>query len=252
MDSFNRLITKVNRKVRTDKKNEYIVIHYVGAVSSAYNNAKYFEKEYRGASAHYFVDENSIWQVVEDKDDAWHVGTNKGYKNGARNWNSIGIEMCCKKDEKGNFYFEEQTVKNTIELTRYLAKKYGIDTKYHIARHFDCTGKLCPKPWIDDETQWIKFLKEVQKEDNMLDGKVVTMITNLCNKYGEENIEKAISRLVETYIDDGQPAPWAVKEIEEAKALELTDGSRPEMFTTRQEAMIMCLRTYKKIKEEEK
>ena len=76
------------------------------------------------------------------------------------------------------------------------------------------------------------------------------MLQELSDKYGENNVKKALSRLIETYVDDGEPAPWAMKEVEEAKELGLTDASRPEMFTTRQEAMIMCLRTYKKIKEE--
>ena len=85
----------------------------------------------------------------------------------------------------------------------------------------------------------------------MLDGKVVELINRLVDRYGEDNIERALNRLIETYIDDGQPAPWAVSEVEEAKELGLTDASRPEMYTTRQETMIMCLRTYKKMKEEE-
>lgn len=166
MDSFNRLITKVNRKVRTDKKIEYIVIHYVGAVSSAYNNAKYFEKEYRGASAHYFVDENSIWQVVEDKDDAWHVGTNKGYKNGARNWNSIGIELCCKNN--GNWYFEPQTIDNAIWLTKALMKKYNIPIE-NVTTHYLTTGKICPEPFVREPKLWQDFLSSLEEEEMFVD-----------------------------------------------------------------------------------
>jgi len=78
------------------------------------------------------------------------------------------------------------------------------------------------------------------------------MLQELSNKYGEENVKKALTRLIETFVDDGEPSGWAVEEVEEAKDLGLTDASRPEMFTTRQETMIMCLRTYKKLKEEEK
>lgn len=70
-------LTSVNRTKKKGKKNLYLVIHWVGAVSSAYQNAKYFEQEYRGASAHYFVDDNSIYQVVEDSDAAWHCGGKK-------------------------------------------------------------------------------------------------------------------------------------------------------------------------------
>lgn len=110
--------------------------------------------------------------------------------------------------------------------------------------------ELKKRPW--DTYGKLSWLEYIEGDNNMLDGKIVTMITRLCDKYGEDVIEKAISRLADTYIDDGQPAPWAYKEVEEAKQLGLTDASRPEMFTTRQEAMIMCLRTYKKFKEEEK
>ena len=71
---INQNITNRNYTKGNNRKIEYIVIHYVGAVSSAKNNTIYFKNEYRGASAHYFVDDNSIWQCVLDKDVAWHCG----------------------------------------------------------------------------------------------------------------------------------------------------------------------------------
>ena len=138
--TFNRLITKVNRTEMSKKKNEWIVIHYVGAVSTAENNARYFEKEYRGASANYFVDETSIWQVVEDKDAAWHVGGAKVYYNTARNNNSIGIEMCCKQKD-GEWYIEPETIDNTIWLTKMLMAKYEIPIS-RITTHYLTTRKM--------------------------------------------------------------------------------------------------------------
>lgn len=106
--------------------------------------------------------------------------------------------------------------------------------------------KLKDRPWgTYGKLRWIRY----EEDHEMLDGEIVEMLNRLVDKYGENNLEKAISRLTDTYIDDGNPAPWAIKEVEEAKELGLTDASRPEMFTTRQETMIMCLRTYKKIKE---
>lgn len=122
MLNVQKKITKVNRTILTSKKNEWIIIHYVGGVSTAHANAIYFENSNRKASANYFVDENEIWQVVENKDAAWHIGANK-YYNSARNNNSIGIEMCCKL-KNGIWYFDDKTIQNTIELTRYLMKKY--------------------------------------------------------------------------------------------------------------------------------
>ena len=61
------LITKRNYTKGNNRSIKYIVIHFVGAVSSAKNNAIYFKSTYRGASAHYFVDENDIYRDVEDK-----------------------------------------------------------------------------------------------------------------------------------------------------------------------------------------
>lgn len=142
MLKINRKITLVNRTKLENKRNMWIVVHYVGAVSSAKANANYFYSQNRKASANYFVDENEIWQVVEDTDGAWHIGGAVKYYNSARNNNSIGIEMCCKKDANGKFYFEEGTIKNTIALSRYLAKKYGVDVQHHICRHYDCTRQI--------------------------------------------------------------------------------------------------------------
>ena len=104
---------------------------------------------------------------------------------------------------------------------------YGVVETDLKKRPWDTYGKL----------SWINYIVEME-DYNMLD--------RLCDKYGEHIVENALSRLIETYIDDGNPAPWAAKEVEEAKALGLTDASRPEMYTTRQEVMLMCLRAYKK------
>ena len=69
-------ITNFNhRKDDTTNDIEYIVIHDTGNQNdSDEGNANYFSADGRNASAHYFVDDNSITQVVEDKDIAWHVG----------------------------------------------------------------------------------------------------------------------------------------------------------------------------------
>ena len=99
---INKKILLVNWTYRNTVP-KYIVIYYVGCVSTAANNASYFYSTYRGASANYFVDERSIWQVVEDKNTAWHCGSKNGvyYYKECRNNNSIGIEMCCKKTKNG-------------------------------------------------------------------------------------------------------------------------------------------------------
>lgn len=173
MVKINKLITPYNFTPITNKRNMWVVIHYVGAVSSAKNNALYFyNNDLRGtsraSSANYFVDPKEIWQSVEDYNGAWHIGAYK-YYNSARNNNSIGIEMCCKKDAHGKWYIEPQTIENTVQLTAKLLLKYNLDIS-RCVRHFDCTGKLCPEPLVRDESAWIDFINRVKEAmQNMAD-----------------------------------------------------------------------------------
>ena len=165
-----RKITPYNFSRVSNRDIKYIVIHYVGAVSSAKNNASYYANNRLSASAHYFVDENEIWQSVEEHHNAWHCGGGLQGNNGHSlykicfNSNSIGIEMCCKK-KNGEWYFEPETVENTVKLTRHLMKKYNIPIG-NVIRHYDVTGKNCPAPYVN-ETEWAKFKRKITGEDEL-------------------------------------------------------------------------------------
>ena len=163
-------------------KNEYIVIHYTaGANDSAEAVAKYFVNlrkrnfwvgdRFRYASAHFVVDEKSIFQCVDSKLTAWHCGDNKYiYSKGGSlfgkctNYNSVGIEMC-KQLDKLNF----ATIENSIHLTKRLMKKYKINAK-NVIRHYDVSGKHCPAKMIDDtieyKNNWNIFKKCIALSDN--------------------------------------------------------------------------------------
>lgn len=154
-------LTKYNYTTLHNKDIQYIVIHYVGSVSSAKSNAAYFANNKLQSSAHYFVDETSIWQSVKDKDIAWHCGGGLQGDSGhtfykkCTNYNSIGVEMCCKQTSSGKWYFQDSTVKNTAELVRHLMKKYNIPIE-RVIRHYDVTGKNCPAPYVKEDA-WEKF-----------------------------------------------------------------------------------------------
>ena len=152
-------LTPVNRSIRSSRAIQYIVIHYVGATGSAKNNAIYFGSRYVGASAHYFVGHagEEIYQVVADKDIAWHCGTTGTYRHPeCRNSNSIGIELCCWQNEDG-WYFDPETVTNAIALTKQLMAQYSIPAD-HVLRHYDVTGKICPEPMVRDSAVWDAFV----------------------------------------------------------------------------------------------
>ena len=65
MIELKKKLTLYNFEKMSSKVNRYIVVHYVGGESSAKNNADYFYNNKLSSSAHYFVDENEIWQVVD-------------------------------------------------------------------------------------------------------------------------------------------------------------------------------------------
>lgn len=154
-------LTTKNYNPMTNKINKYLVIHYVGAVSTAWANSLYFKSEYRGASANWFVDDIEAVQVVKDSDRAWHCGD--GLKNGdggkyfnkCTNSNSIGIEMCCFMNN-GKLDISEETIANTIELVKELMAKYNIPVE-NVIRHYDVTNKICPAPFVENESRWNDF-----------------------------------------------------------------------------------------------
>ena len=159
---------------RNGQQIEYIVLHYVGAVSSAKANAVYLNRDGNlGWSAHFFTDEHSIWQSVPLDESAGHCGVD--YSNGrapfwgkCRNKNSIGIEMCCKKDANGAWFIEPETVTRTVALVRWLMEYLNIPAA-NVIRHYDVCWKMCPEPWVINPNQWYDFKKRLaepeQKED---------------------------------------------------------------------------------------
>lgn len=76
MDIIKRFIN-YNTSSRKGTQIKYIVIHDTGNNSKGANaeaHYRYFNGGNRSASAHYFVDDKIILQIVEDEKAAWHVG----------------------------------------------------------------------------------------------------------------------------------------------------------------------------------
>ena len=154
----------------------YLVYHYTGNDGDrAANNAKYFQNNIVKASAHYFVDDTTVWRSVPDLKVAWSVGGSK-YANADKtgggtmygvitNTNSISIEMC-DTIRNGVYQASEATLSNAAALGRALMEKYGIPIE-NVYRHFDVTGKHCPS-YLVNAQKWAEFKKrlEVKIMDN--------------------------------------------------------------------------------------
>lgn len=154
---------------RSLSKIQWIVIHYTANDGDTdENNGKYFRNNVVKASAHYFVDDDSITQSVPDDYAAWAVGDKRwsNYKTtgGAKyygtvnNTNSLSIEIC--DDVKdGVVYPSAKTIENVIALTKAKMKQYNIPQE-RVIRHFDVSGKNCPAYWSGTEQKDAKWKSE--------------------------------------------------------------------------------------------
>ena len=160
-----KLSNSGNYQKGRSKAINYLVIHYTGNKGdTANNNAVYFAREDVSKSAHYFVDENEVWQSVPDTDTAWHCGA-KTYKHkSCRNANSLGIEICM-NDKDDNIRLK--SIENAIKLTKMLMQKYNISID-NVIRHYDVTGKDCPRPMVENEDLWTSFKQSLLQEENQM------------------------------------------------------------------------------------
>jgi len=132
-------------RVRRVTAVKYIVVHYTGAASSkpgvARANCIYFSGGNRNASAHYFIDDASIYEYADPSVYAcWHVGDGHG-RYGITNQNSIGIEVGSSGAD-----FTEAEIDRLAWLVQTLMRKFGIDAN-HVVRHYDASHKCCPAPY---------------------------------------------------------------------------------------------------------
>lgn len=145
---------------RSKSNIKYLVLHWTANTSkgaNAMNHYKYFQNNNVGASAHYFVDDEQIIQIVGDSTIAYAVGGNQGYGvalNGATNENSLSVEMCV------NNGYSQKMYENTVELFKELKRQYP---KAKVCRHWDVTRKDCPHEFTGNSTRWNNFLKDIEK-----------------------------------------------------------------------------------------
>ena len=221
-----RKISSFNYSSRKGNSIKFIVLHYTGNKGdTAKNNVDYFYNGNRGASAHYFVDDNSIWQSVEEYNSAWSVGDGKGVY-GITNRNSISIEMCC----NSSGVITEKTENNALELVKYLMSKYNISIS-NVVRHYDASRKICPNWSANNWSRWASFKNKLNetievKEELNYSMYVFSQNWYLKNYPDVAKNEKYKNNPYKHYIDYGikegrKPLPSVPPEYNEGDYLEL-------------------------------
>ena len=133
-----------------------IVVHYTANPgSSAQANRNYFEglkdSGDRKVSSHFVIGiDGEIIQCVPTKEIA--------YASNKRNSDTISIE-CCHKDETGEF--TKETYDSLVQLTAWLCKRFSLEGT-DVIRHYDVTGKDCPRYYVAHEDEWKQFQTDVE------------------------------------------------------------------------------------------
>ena len=133
-----------------------IVIHYTANPGSgAEANRDYFESlkdsHETSASSHFIVGlEGEVIQCIPTGEVA--------YASNERNHDTVSIEVC-HPDETGKF--NDATYSTLGQLTGWLCEYLDV-TPDDVIRHYDVTGKICPKYFVEHEDAWEQFIEDVR------------------------------------------------------------------------------------------
>ena len=146
-------IDGVSRNGTHLKKIKDIVIHYVGNPgSTAQQNRDFYNKASSSVSSHFVVGlKGEIIQCLPLDE----MSAASNWRNG----DTISIEVC-HPDSTGKF--KKKTYKALVKLTAWLEGLCDLD-ETHIIRHYDITGKECPRYFVQHEDKWKKFKNDVKK-----------------------------------------------------------------------------------------
>ena len=142
-------------------KPEKIVIHYIGNPNtSAQANRNYFNNLAKTkatyASSQYIIGlKGEILLCVPENEVAYHAA--HSYTNS----HSIGIE-CCHPTSDGKF--NSDTYNSLIELCVDICKRYKLNPKTDIIRHYDVPNgryKKCPLYYVNNKSAWTKLINDI-------------------------------------------------------------------------------------------
>lgn len=137
-----------------------VVIHYVGNPgTTAKANRDYFNslasgKEGTYASSHFIVGlEGEVIQCIPL--------TEVAYASKHRNGDTVAIEVC-HPDDTGAF--SPETYARVVELTAWLCWEFQLDPAEDVIRHYDVTGKACPRWYVANPEDWEDLKLDVAAE----------------------------------------------------------------------------------------
>ena len=193
---------KINRYGRPGTKRTKttkIAWHFTGQHDvSAKNTVSYFSNvvangykvngRYIYASSHLVMGlDGEIYHIIPFNEIAYTTNSANAY--------SIGIE--CATTGSDDHYTDKEYV-SMVKMGAWLAQLYGLDPRTDFIRHYDVTGKICPRYFVNHKSQWEQFKLDCY---NYMIGKLKeSNIRNCTNGRGNSIVEE--EKVVDKTIED--------------------------------------------------
>ena len=144
-----------------------IVLHWYGNPGTTADATRgYFEslktqqpkpgKRAVRASSQYIIDNREIIRCIPENEVAYHCGeasveyysdyTKARWPGEHPNWYTLGLEHA---HPGWNGVWDKDTVRWSLLLCAGLCLQYGLDPMKDILRHYDITGKICPRHFVE-------------------------------------------------------------------------------------------------------
>ena len=191
-------INKYGRPGTKRRKTTKIAWHFTGQHDvAAKNTVSYFSNvvangyrvngRYIYASSHLVMGlEGEIYHIIPFNEIAYTTNSANAY--------SVGVE--CATTGSDDHYTDKEYV-SMIKTGAWLAKLYGLDPRKDFIRHYDVTGKICPRYFVNHKSQWEQFKLDCY---NYMIGKLKeSNIRNCTNGKGNSVIgeEKVVDKTIE-------------------------------------------------------
>lgn len=192
-------INKYGRPGTKRRKTTKIAFHFTGQHDvSAKNTVSYFSNvvangyrvngRYIYASSHLVVGlQGELYYIVPFNEIAYTTNSANAY--------SIGVE--CATTDADDHYTDEE-YKTMVKTGAWLAQTYKLDPRVDFIRHYDVTGKICPRYFVNNVKAWKQFKLDCY---NYMIGKLKeSNIRNCTNGKGNSIIEN--EKVVDKTIED--------------------------------------------------
>ena len=130
-----------------------IVVHYVGNPgTTARQNRSWYADPESEVSSHFLIGLDGEILLCVPLDE-------KSSASNHANSTTLSIEVC-HPDESGKFTEESEAA--LVRLLAYLCRRFDLPVD-SIIRHYDVTGKICPKYYVEHEDAYLAMKERVRR-----------------------------------------------------------------------------------------